>query len=125
MLIEIVVVVEVGDMVPNSEPLKIKWRSKASEVEDEATGEDLHLDVETIRTSNATTVKNLDTMPRIAGTGLKVLPIPSKQQMMWVITLLFFLLMMIQVFIMMFGTLIRVLTTTCAGRKCWPRGLPL
>ena len=50
---------------PNNEPLKIKWSSKASEVEDEATKEYLHLDVETIRTFYATTVKNLDTMPRL------------------------------------------------------------
>ena len=34
----LVVVVEIGDVVPNNEPLKIKWRSKASEVEDEAIG---------------------------------------------------------------------------------------
>ena len=33
-------------MVPNNEPLKIKWSFKASEVEDEAIGEDLYLDVE-------------------------------------------------------------------------------
>ena len=111
------VVVAVGDVVPNNEPLRIQWSSKASEVEDEATGEDLHLDVETTRTSNATTVKNLDTMPRIAGTELKILPILSKQQMTWVITHFFFLLMMIQVFRMMFGTLTRVLATTCAEKK--------
>ena len=67
-IIEVVVVVEVGDMVPNNEPLKIKWSSKAAEVEDEAIGKDLHLDVETTRMSNVTTVKNLDTMPQIAGT---------------------------------------------------------
>ena len=71
-IVEVVVVVEVGDMVLDNEPLKIKWRYKASEVEDEAIRKDLHLDVETIRTSNATTVKNLDTMPRIAGTELKL-----------------------------------------------------
>ena len=70
---------EVGDVILNNEPLKIKWISKASEVEDEAIGEDLHLDVEIIRTSNATTVKNLNTMPRIAGTELKILPISLKQ----------------------------------------------
>ena len=109
--------VEVGDVVSNNESLKIKWSFKASEIEDKAIGEDLHLDVETTRTSNATTVKNLDTMPRIAGTELKILPISLKQQMIWVITLLFFLLMMIEVFRMMFGTLTRVLATTCAGRK--------
>ena len=65
------VVVEVGDVIPNNEPLKIKWRSKASEVEDEAIGEDLYLDVKTTRTSNATTVKNLNTMPQIASIELK------------------------------------------------------
>ena len=81
-IVEVVVVAEAGDVVPNNEPLKIKWSSKASEVEDEAIGEDLHLGEEPIRTSNATTVKNLDTMPRIAGTELKILPILSKQQMM-------------------------------------------
>ena len=64
--------------VPNNEPLKIKWSYKALEVDDEAIGENLHLDVETTRTSNATTVKNLDTMPRIAGTELKILPISPK-----------------------------------------------
>ena len=55
-IIEVVVVVEVGDVVPNNEPLKIKWSSKASEIEDEAIREDLHLNVKTTRTSNATTV---------------------------------------------------------------------
>jgi len=114
---EVVIVIEVGDVVPNNEPLKIKWSSKASEVEDEVIGEDLYLDMKTIRTSNATTVKNLDTVPWIAGTRLKILPISSKQQMMWVITLHFFLLMMIQVFRMVFGTLTRVLVITCVGRK--------
>ena len=34
-----VVVEEIGDVVPNNEPFKIKWNSKASEVEDEAIGE--------------------------------------------------------------------------------------
>jgi len=116
-IVKIMVVVEVWDIVPNNESLKIKWKSKASEVEDEAIGEDSHLDVETTRTSIATTVKNLDTMPQIAGTELKILPIASKQQLMWIITLLFFLLLMIQVFRMMFGTLTPVLATTCAGRK--------
>ena len=116
-ILEVVVVVEVGGVVPNNEPLKIKWSSRASEVEDEAIGEDLHLNVKIIRTSNATTVKNLDTMPRITGIELKIFPISPKQQMMWVITLLFFLLMMNQVFKMIFGTLTRVLATTCAGRK--------
>ena len=43
--VEVVVVVEVGDMVPNNEPLKIKWRPKASEDKDETIGEDLHLGV--------------------------------------------------------------------------------
>ena len=62
------VMAEARDVVPNNEPLKIKWRFKASKVEDEAIGEDLYLDVETTRTSNATTVRNLDTMPRITGT---------------------------------------------------------
>ena len=38
---------EAGDVVPNNEPLKIKWSSKASEVENEAIGEDLHVDVKT------------------------------------------------------------------------------
>jgi len=38
------VVVEARDVVPYKEPLKIKWRSKASEVEDEAIGEYSHLD---------------------------------------------------------------------------------
>ena len=56
-IVEVVVVAEVGDVVPNNEPLKIKWSSKASEVEDETTEEDLHLDVKITRTSNATTVK--------------------------------------------------------------------
>ena len=56
-IVEVMVVVEVGDVVPNNEPLKIKWRSKASEVEDEAIEEDSHPDVETTRTSNVTTVK--------------------------------------------------------------------
>ena len=116
-IVKIMVMVEVGDIVPNNESLKIKWKSKASEIEDEAIGEDSHLDVETTRTSIATTVKNLDTMPQIAGTELKILPIASKQQLMWIITLLFFLLLMIQVFRMMFGTLTPVLATTCAGRK--------
>ena len=116
-IVEIVVMVEVGNMIPNNEPLKIMWRSKASEVEDEAIREDSHLDVKIIRTFNATTVKNLDTMLRIAGIELKFLSISHKQQMMWVITLLFFLLMMIQVFKMMFGTLTRVLAITCARRK--------
>ena len=116
-IVEVMVVIEVGAVVPNNKPLKIKWSSKASEVKDEAIGEDLHLDVETTRTSNATTVKSLDTMPRIAGTELKILPISLKQQMMWVVTLLFFLLMMIQVFRIIFGTLTRVLATTCTGRK--------
>ena len=104
-IVEIVVMVEVGDVIPNNEPLKIKWSSKASEVEDEVIGEDLYLDMKTIRTSNATTVKKLDTMPRIASTELKILPISLKQQIMWVVTLLFFLFMMIQVIRMMFGTL--------------------
>ena len=49
-IVEVVVVVEVGDVVPNNEPLKIKCSSKASEVEDEAIGKDLHRDVETTRT---------------------------------------------------------------------------
>ena len=83
-IVEVVLVVEVRDVVPNNEPLKIKWRFKASKVEDEAIGKDLHLDVKITRTSNATTVKNLDTMPRIAGTELKIL-ISLKQQMMSVI----------------------------------------
>ena len=104
-------------VVPNNEQLKIKWSSKASEVEDETIEKDLHLDVETTRMSNTTTVKNLNTMLRIASTELKILLISPKQQMMWVITLFFFLLMMIQVFRMMFGTLTRVLATTCAGRN--------
>ena len=108
--------VEAGDIVPNNEPLKIRWSSKALEVEDEAIREDSHLDVEIKRTSNTTTVKNLDTMLRIAGTELNILPISLKQQKMWVITLLFVLLMMIQVFRMMFGILTWVLATTCVRR---------
>ena len=52
-IVEVVVVVEVGDVVPNNEPLKIKWSFKASEVEDGAIGKDLYLDVKTTRTSNA------------------------------------------------------------------------
>ena len=116
-IVEVMVAVEVGGVVPNNELIKIKWRFQASEVEDETIGEDLYLNVETIRMSNTTTVKNLDTMSQIAGIKLKILPISPKQQMMWVITLFFFLLMIIQVFRMIFGTLTRVLATTCAGRK--------
>ena len=50
-IVEVVVMVEVGDVVPNNESLKIKWSSKALEVKDEAIGEDLHLGGEPIRTS--------------------------------------------------------------------------
>ena len=39
----VMVVAEAGDVVPNNEPLKIKWRPKALEVEDETIGEDSHL----------------------------------------------------------------------------------
>ena len=109
-IVEVVVMVDAGTW---SEPLKIKWSSIASEIDDKTIEKDLHLDVKTTRTSNTTTVKNLNTMPQIAGTELKILPISPKQQMMWVITLLFFFLMMIQVFRMMFGTLTRVLATIC------------
>ena len=73
------VMIKVGDMVLNNEPLKIKWRSKVSEVKDKVIGKESYLDMKIIRMSNATTVKNLDIMPRIAGTGLKILPISSKQ----------------------------------------------
>ena len=38
-IVEVMVVVEVRDVVPKNEPLKIKWSSKASEVEDEVIGE--------------------------------------------------------------------------------------
>ena len=79
-IVDVVVVVEVGDVVPINEPLKIKWSSKTSEVEGEAIGEDLHLDVKITRSSNATTVKNLDIIPQIAGTELKILSISPKQQ---------------------------------------------
>ena len=54
-IVEVVIVVEVRDVVPNNKPLKIKWRSKASKVEDEAIREDSHLDIETTRMSYATT----------------------------------------------------------------------
>ena len=77
-IVEVVVTVEVGDMFPNNDPLKIKWRSKALEVENKAIREDSHLNVKTTRTFNATTVINLNTMPRIAGTELKILPISLK-----------------------------------------------
>ena len=60
-------------MVPNKEPLKIKWRSKVSKVEVEAIR-----DVETTRMSNAIIIINLDTIPRIACTELKILPISLK-----------------------------------------------
>jgi len=77
-IVEVVVTVEVGDMFPNNDPLKIKWRSKALEVENKAIREDSHLDEKTTRTFNTTTIINLNTMPRIAGTELKILPISLK-----------------------------------------------
>jgi len=49
-IVEVVVIVEVWDMVPNNESFKIKWRSKDSEAEDEEIGKDSYLDVKTIRT---------------------------------------------------------------------------
>ena len=80
-IVEVVVMVQAGDVVPNNEPFKIKQSSKASEVKNEAIGEDLHLDMKITRTSSATTVKNLDTMLQITGTELKILPIQPKQQL--------------------------------------------
>jgi len=77
-IVEVVVTVEVGDMFSNNDPLKIKWRSKALEVENKAIREDSHLVVKTTRTFNTTTIINLNTMPRIAGTELKILPISLK-----------------------------------------------
>ena len=65
---EVVVVIEAEDMVPNNEPLKIKWRPKASEDEDETIGEDPHMGMET-------TVTNLDTMLRVVSTRPKSKPI--------------------------------------------------
>ena len=44
------VVVEAGDMVHNNKTLKIKWRSKASKVEDEVIREYSHLDMGITRT---------------------------------------------------------------------------
>jgi hypothetical protein len=68
-----VVVVEAGGVVFLNNHVKISRRLKASEVgDDEATEEkeDLHMDVETLRISNATTARSLDTMPRIVGTKM-------------------------------------------------------
>jgi hypothetical protein len=68
-----VVVVEAGGVVFLNNHVKISRRLKASEVgDDEATEEkeDLHMDVETLRISNATTTRSLDTMPRIVGTKM-------------------------------------------------------
>ena len=109
--------VESGDVVPNNESLKIKWRFKASEDEDETIREDSHLCVKTIRMFSAITVTSLGTMIQIVGTKLKSKPIYPKQQTMWVTILLFFLFIMIQVFRMILDTLTRVLATTCARRK--------
>jgi len=67
---------------PNNEPLKIKWRSKASEVEDETIGKDSHLGVETIRNIQCYNCENLNTVSQIVGTELKILLISPKQQMM-------------------------------------------
>lgn len=60
--------VEAGGVLPNNETLKIKWRPKASEVEDEAIEGDSHLGMGITRMFSGTTVINLGTMPRIAGT---------------------------------------------------------
>ena len=66
--VEVVIVIEVGDMVRNYELLKIKSRPNASEDEDETIREDPHMGMET-------TVTNLDTMLRVVSTRPKSKPI--------------------------------------------------
>ena len=46
-IVKVMVMVKAGEVVPNNEPLKIKRKSKASEVEEEAIKEDSHLGVKT------------------------------------------------------------------------------
>ena len=57
--VEVMALVEAGDMIPNNEPLKIKWRPNASDDEDETMGEDPHRGVEITRMFSVITVISL------------------------------------------------------------------
>ena len=70
-IVKVVVVVEVGDMVPNNKHSKSSGNSKLQEDEDEAIGEDPHLGMKTIRMFSAVTITSLGTMLQIVGTKSK------------------------------------------------------
>lgn len=113
-------VVEARGVKLTNNPTKGSRIIKAPEVEDEdATEEeeDSHMDVETPRTSNASTATSLDTMPRIVGTKTMNKPMLQKQQMILVMILSYFSLMMIQVHNMRHSISILAQAITCVGRK--------
>jgi hypothetical protein len=117
-----VALVEAGDVILTKDLAKVNKWIKASEVEDEKATEeekDPHIDVETPRISNAATARSLDIMPQIVGTKTMNKSMLHKQQMIFVVSLPYFSLMMIQIYNMRLCTLILAQAIICVGGEIY------